>query len=159
MWVLQLRSLFGFYFWFLFPSLNSRILEWWVMCIFSFQNLASNSIFIIKYSLMEPTCLVKSDSHPSISLFFFLFFFWVNYTTISSDPPSSPSFQNQEANFFNSNNTHKLLNSNNLQTNLNPKQTQPQLHKKQTGSDVCVWVLLFFFSISTVCTIISVSDP
>ena len=37
-------------------------------------------------------------SHTSLPFSFFLFL--GNYTTISSDPPSSPSFQNQETNFL-----------------------------------------------------------
>ena len=53
-------------------------------------------------------------------------------TDRSLDPPSSPSFQNQEKNFSIQTIPTNFSIQTISETNLNPKQTQPQLHKNQT---------------------------
>ena len=88
---------------------------------------------------LSPSMGTRSLLHLHTTIFFFFSLFLgklyhLLHTTTdrSLDPPSSPSFQNQEKNFSIQTIPTNFSIQTISKTNLNPKQTQPQLHKNQT---------------------------
>ena len=77
-------------------------------------------------------------THLSAILFFFFCFFWVNYTTISSDPPSSPFFQNQETNFS----IQTIPTKFSIQT-ISKTNTTPTTQKTNRVGCLCVGIAVF----------------